>query len=160
MTVGIITDSTADLPAGLAAEKGIRVIPLNVHFGTEVFRDGVDLDADSLYGRLVGGDVFPTTSQPSVGMFTDVYREFSETCDAIISVHISSKISGTYNSAIQAREAVMGEGCRIEVVDTFGGHNAGQGSTDHGVAIRDRNDGFPTGIRRRASGVGRRIGDD
>ena len=119
MTVAIITDSTADLPADLAADKGIRVIPLNVHFGTEVFRDGVDLDADSFYDRLVASDVFPTTSQPSVGMFADVYREISETCDAIISVHISSKISGTYNSAIQAREAVMGEGCRIEVIDTL-----------------------------------------
>ena len=62
MTVAIITDSTADLPADLAAERGIRVIPLNVHFGTDVFRDGVDLDADSFYERLVAGDTFPTTS--------------------------------------------------------------------------------------------------
>ena len=119
MTIAIVTDSTADLPADLAAQKGIRVIPLNVHFGTEVFRDGVDLDADRFYERLVGGDVFPTTSQPSVGAFTDLYREISQTCDAIISVHISSKIGGTCNSAEQAKEAV-GEGtCRIEIVDTL-----------------------------------------
>ena len=119
MTVAIVTDSTADLPADLVAQEGIRVIPLNVHFGTEVFRDGVDLDADRFYEMLTGGDVFPTTSQPSVGAFADLYRELSETCDAIISVHISSKISGTCNSALQAKEAI-GEGtCRIEVVDTL-----------------------------------------
>ena len=119
MSVAIVTDSTADLPADLAAEKGIHVVPLNVHFGTEVFQDGVDLDAESFYARLVGGNVFPTTSQPSVGTFTDLYRELSETCHTIISVHISSRISGTYNSAIQAREALGAEGCRIEVVDTL-----------------------------------------
>jgi len=119
MTVAIVTDSTADLPADLAAQKGIRVIPLNVHFGTEVFRDGVDLDADAFYEMLTGGDVFPTTSQPSVGAFVDVYRELSETCDAIISVHISSKISGTCNSAIQAKEAIGDGTCRIEIIDTL-----------------------------------------
>jgi len=119
MTVTILTDSTADLPADLAAEKGIRVIPLNVHFGTEVFRDGIDLHADGFYEKLVGGDVFPTTSQPSVGAFVDVYRELSETSDAIISVHISSKISGTCNSATQAKEAIGEGACRIEIIDTL-----------------------------------------
>ena len=119
MTVAIVTDSTADLPADLAAEKGIRVVPLNVHFGTEVFRDGIDLDADGFYERLTGGGVFPTTSQPSVGEFVDVYRGLSETCDAVISVHISSKISGTYNSATQAKEALGETACRIEIIDTL-----------------------------------------
>jgi len=119
MTVAVVTDSTADLPADLAAEKGIRVVPLNVHFGTEVFRDGIEIDADGFYERLIGGNVFPTTSQPSVGMFVDVYRQLSETHDAIISVHISSKISGTYNSAIQAKQAVGEGACRIDVIDTL-----------------------------------------
>ena len=119
MPIAIVTDSTADLPADLAAQKGIHVMPLNVHFGTEVFLDGIDLDADSFYERLTGGDVFPTTSQPSVGAFADVYRELSETCDGIISVHISSKISGTCNSAMQAKEAIGEGACRIEIVDTL-----------------------------------------
>jgi len=119
MTITIVTDSTADIPADVARENGINVIPLNVHFGTEVYRDGIDLDADGFYEKLVGGNVFPTTSQPSVGAFTELYRELSETSEAIISVHISSKISGTYNAAMQAREVLGDEACRIEIVDTL-----------------------------------------
>ncbi|MBI2856470.1 MAG: DegV family protein [Chloroflexi bacterium] len=117
MAVKVITDSTADLPPALAEELGIEVIPLNVHFGTEVYRDGVDIQGDDFYQRLTSGSRLPTTSQPSVGDFLNLYQKLGETADEIVSVHISAKLSGTYNSAIQAREQYQGPS-RIEVLDS------------------------------------------
>ena len=117
MTVRVITDSTADLPPEMAAELGIEVVPLNVHFGTDTFRDGIDLSADEFYERLVASSCPPTTSQPSVGAFLEVYQKALEGADGIVSVHISAKLSGTWNSAIQAREQ-LADPSRVQVVDT------------------------------------------
>ncbi len=117
MTIKLVTDSTSDLPKELAGSLGIEVVPLNVHFGTEVYQDGVDISADEFYRRLQEGKVFPSTSQPSVGAFVEVYKRLSQEADAILSVHISSLISGTYNSAVQAREQANVD-CPIEIVDT------------------------------------------
>lgn len=117
MTVKVVTDSTADLPPTLAKELGITVIPLNVLFGTEVYRDGVDISGDEFYQKLMASPRLPTTSQPSVGSFLELYQELGQTADEVVSVHISSKLSGTLNSAAQAREQYRGA-CRIEVVDS------------------------------------------
>ena len=117
MLVKVVTDSTSDLPGELAKSIGITVVPLNIHFGTEVFKDGVDLDTDEFYRRLIDGRELPTTSQPSVGDFVKVYEELGQDADAIVSVHISSKLSGTLNSATQAREETS-LSCPIEVIDT------------------------------------------
>ena len=117
MTVRVITDSTADLPPEMAAELGIEVVPLNVHFGTDTFRDGIDLSADEFYQRLVASPRPPTTSQPSVGAFLEVYQKALEEADSIVSVHISAKLSGTWNSAVQAREQ-LDDPSRVQVVDT------------------------------------------
>lgn len=117
MKISVVTDSTSDLPQDLADKLGITIVPLNVHFGTEVFKDGVDIEADVFYRKLQEGYALPSTSQPSVGEFLDVYSRLSKDCDAILSIHISSLISGTYNSAIQAKA----EGkikCPIGVIDT------------------------------------------
>ena len=118
MAIKIVTDSTSDLPAEVADELGITVVPLNVHFGTEVFKDGVDLPADRFYERLTTDLEFPKTSQPSIGEFAQTYQRVSEDADGIVSVHVSSKLSGTFNSASQAKSEA-GVGCPIEVVDTF-----------------------------------------
>ena len=120
MTVKVITDSTADLPPALAEELGITVVPLNVHFGTEVYRDGVEITADEFYRRLVTASRLPTTSQPTPGDFLSAYDEMGQTTDEIISVHISAKLSGTMNSATQAREEYGGES-RIEIIDSLQG---------------------------------------
>ena len=120
MTVKVITDSTADLPPALAEELGITVVPLNVHFGTEVYRDGVEITADEFYRRLVTESRLPTTSQPTPGDFLSAYDEMGQTTDEIISVHISAKLSGTMNSATQAREEYGGES-RIEIIDSLQG---------------------------------------
>ena len=120
MTVKVITDSTADLPPALAEELGITVVPLNVHFGTEVYRDGVEITADEFYRRLVTESRLPTTSQPTPGDFLSAYDEMGQTTDEIISVHISAKLSGTMNSATQALEEYAGSS-RIEIVDSMQG---------------------------------------
>ena len=120
MTVKVITDSTADLPPALAEELGITVVPLNVHFGTEVYRDGVEITADEFYRRLVTASRMPTTSQPTPGDFLSAYDEMGQTTDEILSVHISAKLSGTMNSATQAREEYGGES-RIEIIDSLQG---------------------------------------
>ena len=120
MTVKVITDSTADLPPALAEELGITVVPLNVHFGTEVYRDGVEITADEFYRRLVTASRLPTTSQPTPGDFLSAYDEMGQTTDEILSVHVSAKLSGTMNSATQALEE-YGGACRIEIIDSLQG---------------------------------------
>ena len=118
MTVKIVTDSTSDIPADLSDSLGITVVPLYVHFGTEVFQDGVTLFADQFYDRLVKSKELPKTSQPSVGDFVTVYEDQSDGADGILSIHVSAKLSGTYNSAIQAQEQVN-LSCPLEVIDTY-----------------------------------------
>ncbi|MDP6402396.1 MAG: DegV family protein [SAR202 cluster bacterium] len=119
MAVKVVTDSTSDLHPELAESLGLTVVPLNVHFGTEeYYKDGIDLSADEFYERLVGGTELPKTSQPSVGDFIEVYERLGRDADGILSVHISSKLSGTFNSAVQAR-AQVDVGCPIEVIDTL-----------------------------------------
>lgn len=118
MAIRVVTDSTSDLPQDLVRSLGITVVPLNVNFGTESFKDGVSLSADDFYERLLNGPVLPTTSQPSIGEFADVYRGLAKDADGIVSIHISSKVSGTYNSAIQAK-AEADVACPIEVIDTL-----------------------------------------
>ncbi len=118
MAVRVVTDSVSDLPPEIAEELGITVVPANVHFGTQVFRDGVDLTTDEFFEKLFSGPDFPTTSQPSVGEFLDAYTRVAEDADAIVSIHVSSKVSGTFNSAVQGAEGAE-VGCPIEVIDTL-----------------------------------------
>jgi DegV family protein with EDD domain len=115
--VRIVTDSTADLTPEQQRAAGITVVPLNVHFGDEVFRDHVDLSSDEFFRRLKASPQLPRTSQPSVGAFEEAYRTLREGGDEIVSVHLSSKVSGTYNSALMAAQSV-GDGA-IEVVDSL-----------------------------------------
>ena len=103
MTIKIITDSTSDLPNELAIASSIEVIPLPVRFGSEEFLDGVDISKDDFYTRLVSEGILPTTSQPSVGDFIELYKKVADTSEGIVSIHISSKLSGTFNAAIQAK---------------------------------------------------------
>ena len=115
--VRIVTDSTADLTKEQQQAAGIPVVPLNVHFGDQVFRDHVDLTADEFFRRLKASAQLPRTSQPSVGLFEEAYRTLRENGDEIVSVHLSSKVSGTYNSALMAAKAVDEQA--IEVVDSL-----------------------------------------
>ncbi|MFZ5639609.1 MAG: DegV family protein [Bacillota bacterium] len=104
--VRIVTDSTADLPRELAEQYGVVVVPLKVLFGQEVFRDGADLDAADFYSRLKKTPVLPTTSQPAPGEFVAVYERLTRRGDSVISIHISSALSGTFHSAQLAKTMV------------------------------------------------------
>jgi DegV family protein with EDD domain len=117
VAIKIVIDSTADMPSALVQEYGITVVPLNVHFGTEVFRDSIEISPDEFYKRLASSPKLPTTSQPTVGDFLDVYQELSKATDEIVSIHVSGKLSGTLNSANQAKGQYTGN-ARIEVVDS------------------------------------------
>ena len=117
MAVKIVTDSTADLPLSITAELGIAVVPLTVHFGEEEFRDGVDITAAQFMQRLTTSAVHPRTSQPSPEAFKEVYSSILAAEDEVVSIHISSKLSGTMNSALLARQQV-GAGDKITVIDS------------------------------------------
>ena len=117
MTVKVVTDSTADLPPRLVEELGITVVPAYVHFGDEVYRDRVDISEDEFYQRLLSDPIHPSTEPPTPQDFADVYQRLSQEADGIISIHISSKLSATYNSAQRGKELVETE-CPIEVVDS------------------------------------------
>ncbi len=114
--IRIVTDSTATLPDSMAREYGIEVVPLSVLFGQESFREGVDLSGDAFYERMRHTPQLPTTSQPAVGDFYSVYERLTANGDQVVSVHLSSKLSGTYNAAAQA--AAMLPAGAVTVVDT------------------------------------------
>jgi len=117
MPVKIVTDSGADLPEELAEELGISVVPVYVRFGEEVYRDRVTISEDEFYERLTHDPVHPNTTQPGPQDFLEVYQKLSSDADGIVSIHISGKLSGTYNSALMARDMLEG-GCPVEVVDS------------------------------------------
>lgn len=116
MTVKIVTDSTSDIPKEAAEELGITVIPLNVHFGLDSFRDGVDIHSEEFYQRLVTSPTLPTTSAPSPGIFTECYNSLADGAD-IVSIHISSRLSATYEAALAGKRDVEKD-CQIEVCDS------------------------------------------
>lgn len=117
MAVHVVTDSTADLAPALAAELGISVVPLLVHFGEEAYRDGVDLDAVAFLEQLQKSPVLPRTTQPSPAAFEEVYGRLLQSEDQVVSIHISAKLSGTLNSVLVAREGLGRQGA-IEIVDS------------------------------------------
>ena len=117
MAIRIVTDSCADLPNSVADSCSIEVAPLYVAIGERTYRDGVDIDADGFYALLEGVERPTTTSQPSVADFQELYRGLLDQGHHVVSIHVSSKLSGTLNSASQARES-LGAESRIEVIDS------------------------------------------
>jgi DegV family protein with EDD domain len=92
-------------------------VPVYVRFGHESYRDGIDISREEFYKRLVTSPVHPTTSQPTPADFAQVYRELSRETDKIVSIHVSGKLSGTYNSALQGKELAETK-CDIKVIDS------------------------------------------
>ena len=115
--VRVVTDSTVDLPPELAHEWEVTVVPLQVTFGEESFRDGVDLTSEEFFRRLPEAEEMPQSSQPSVGEFQGVYEELAATTDHILSIHLSSRFSGTVEAARQGARA-LADRCQIEVIDS------------------------------------------
>jgi len=118
LAVQIITDSTVDIPQEYIEKYGIRVVPIYVRFGEKTYRDGIDIRSDEFYSMLSSSSIHPATSQPNPEDFTGIYKEYCETSSGIVSIHVSSKISGTCNSARMAQKA-LADHCPIEVVDSM-----------------------------------------
>jgi len=117
MAVKIITDSLSDITEETAPELGITVVPLTVIFGHDSFLDRVTITTDEFYHRLTHGDIWPTTTQPTPSAFADVYQKVAKETNEILVITLSSKLSGTYQSATAAKDMVDKK-CRIEVIDS------------------------------------------
>ncbi|WP_410511592.1 DegV family protein [Paenibacillus sp. BR2-3] len=117
----IVTDSTSDIPPAMAEELGIEVVPLTLMFGEEAYRDNLDMTPEQFYERLPRSSQLPTTSQPSPVEYMNVYRTILERYPGspILSIHISSGLSGTYQSAMLAKSMLEEEGEVITVVDSL-----------------------------------------
>lgn len=111
----VVTDSTADIAADIAADRGIAVVPLSVSFGAETLSDG-DLTQSEFFARMNSAPALPTTSQPPVGLFVEAYERALEEAQSVVSVHISNKLSGTMESALQAASQFAG---RVHVFDSL-----------------------------------------
>jgi len=117
MTVKIVTDSVADLPSQVAKELGITVIPILIRWGEELYRDGIDLTSEQFYERLKRSKIPPTTSVPSPGTFAEAYDKLAEETSEILAIIVTSRLSGTYNVALQSI-GLMKRKCRVEVIDS------------------------------------------
>jgi len=114
----IVTDSGVDLALTPEEQRElrIRVVPLVVNLEGQTYREGIDITTDEFYHRLVETNALPTTSQPSPGDFAAVYRELAAADPTILSIHMSSGLSGTFNSARTAAESVPE--AKVTLVDT------------------------------------------
>lgn len=115
--IKIVTDSTAYLPESLIQEHHIRIVPLYVHFGNEAFKEGQEMTNAEFYARLKTAPQLPTTSQPSAGDFLEVFKDLSSAGHEILTLTISSQLSGTWDSAMAAKN--MLPEAQIEVVDSL-----------------------------------------
>jgi DegV family protein with EDD domain len=118
MAVKIVTDTLSDITSDLAMELGVTVVPLYVRFGDAVYRDRVEITTDEFYHRLVSDPVFPSTTQPTPSDFLEVYKKLVRETNEILVIVVSSKLSGTYQSAIQAKEMLKSE-CWVEIIDSL-----------------------------------------
>lgn len=116
--VQIVTDSTADLPSDLVQSYGIAVVPLTVAFGKEVYRDRVDIQPGQFYRMLTQKKAHPVSSPPTAADFAERYREWLAQGHEVVSLHISAKLSKTFEHASSAAAELDGAGAALSVVDT------------------------------------------
>ncbi|RPF54350.1 DegV family protein [Aquisalibacillus elongatus] len=108
MKTVVVTDSTAYIPEEQLKELNIHVVPLSVTFGQESYRELYDITTKEFYEKVRQSDELPKTSQPSIGDVLTKYEELAQEYDAIISIHLSSGVSGTYQAAVSAGQSVEG----------------------------------------------------
>jgi len=114
--VAIVTDSTTAIPESIAREHNLTIVPLNLVWDGKSYLDGIEITPVEFYERLTKADTMPTTSQPSVGMFVETFRPLIDQGFDILTIVISEKLSGTYQSAIQAADDFPKN--RITVLDS------------------------------------------
>ena len=117
MTVRIVTDSSADLPQNLIDQHQITVLPCYVVVDAQTYKDGVEIQADAFYARLQAEGRTPTTSQPTAADFQALYRDLVSQGHQVISIHVSAKLSGTLNSAEQAKASLV-DSSQVEIIDS------------------------------------------
>jgi len=105
MKTAVVTDSTAYIPKDLREKLNIHMIPLSVIFGTETYQEEVEITAAQFFEEVKQREL-PTTSQPPVGQFVDLFERLSKDYDAVVSIHLSSGISGTFQGAVSAGNMV------------------------------------------------------
>jgi DegV family protein with EDD domain len=125
----IVTDGAADMPPAWANEFGIQVIPINIRFGEKGFLQGVDLDNEGFYQLVDQSGKVPKTSQPSPHQFVEFYNRIAKAGDTILSIHVTSKLSGTFSSACAAARELAG---RIHILP----FDSGCGSAALGMMCR------------------------
>ena len=128
--IKILTDSTCDLPPTWFNRYNISAIPINIQFGLETFQEGVNITPDTFYRRIQTEGVLPTTSQPSVGEFCQIYEALAADGSEILSIHVTSKLSGAWQSAVLAARQ-LNDKVKIRVVDSL------TGSTGLGLMARE-----------------------
>lgn len=116
----IVTDSAADVPDGWDEEYDIQIIPINIQFGEKTYLQNVELDSEGFYKMVEETQKIPKTSQPSPHQFTEFYKRIAQKGDTILSVHVTSRLSGTYASAVSAAEEVK-DLFKVFPVDSEGG---------------------------------------
>jgi DegV family protein with EDD domain len=116
--IKLVTDTTCDLPPDWLSRYRITVTPINIQFGLESFHEGVTITPDVFYERIRASGSLPTTSQPSVGEFCQVYEKLAADGSEILSIHLTSKLSGTWQSAVLAAKQVK-DRARVTVVDSL-----------------------------------------
>lgn len=116
MKIGLVTDSTCDLNDEIISKYNIKVIPLMVHFGTEKFIDGVEIDSTKFFNKIEKNTYIPKTSKPSKQSFLEAYKKMLKKYDKIISIHVSKGLSGTYESAELAARDLAED--KIEVINS------------------------------------------
>jgi len=104
--IKVVTDSAADVPSELAQRLDITVLPCYVIFGSEVYRDGVDLTPREFYDTLATSPILPTTSQPPLGLFVETYQNLLRESEGIVSIHVASTLSGVFNAARVAADTL------------------------------------------------------
>ena len=100
----IVMDGAGDIPKAWLSEYDVQVIPINIHFDNKMFRQGVDLSNDDFYRIAKTSGVIPKTSQPTPQQFVEFYKRIAQASDTILSLHVTSKLSGTFNSAVLAAQ--------------------------------------------------------
>lgn len=123
-------DSAGDIPASWIEEFDVKVIPINIHFGNETYLDGVDITYNDFYRIVDERRIIPKTSQPTPKQFIDFYNKIAHPGDTILSIHISKKLSGTFESAILAARELVN---KYHIIP----FDSGSGSISSGFMCRD-----------------------
>jgi DegV family protein with EDD domain len=154
--VRIITDGAADMPPAWEKEFDVQIVPINIQFGEKTFLQYEDIDNEGFYKLVDETKKIPKTAQPSPHQFVEFYEKVAKAGDTIISIHVTSKLSGTFDSAVAAAREVAGK-FKVFPIDSFGG-SAGIGFMCREARLMDRAGKSTEEIVRRIESIRERVG--